>query len=115
MVADQFGPRNTNVTTYAGLGVILKDGPDGWFQYHTNEYEFLRAGRFVSRAGDIFTFDEFVFGFDTATANLPNGDAGYAINLGGTLFNDTDVPQILTGSGNLTVDFLTGQVTASGT
>ncbi|WJY17974.1 transferrin-binding protein-like solute binding protein [Alteriqipengyuania flavescens] len=106
---DDSGPQ-TLIQAYAGS--FQSDSSQGWLQYGYMDY--ISPGRWVYKDGDNYRFDEFIFGFDTSAANLPTGEAGYRVDLGGTAFLSGQTPFALTGQGSIAVDFASGMLNGSG-
>ena len=108
----KFSADDSGIQTGFYAGMRQSDSSQGWLQYSYMDY--LSPGRWVYKDGDNYRFDEFIFGFDTNPANLPTGEAGYRVNLGGTAFLSGRTPFALTGQGSIAVNFATGNLTGSG-
>ena len=108
---EQSGADTSSFLTYAGLSSELQS-VNGWLQYARGNY--FTAARLVSLNSNRYTFDDFVFGMETARSQVPTGTAGYDVQLDGVLYAGGDVPQALIGDGILTANFANGQITATG-
>jgi hypothetical protein len=95
---------------------IFNGGAGQSYEYYPLLLTYMRAGQMLNRVGSTATLDSFLFGFDTASADMPKtGSAHYSLALRAGLLASGKELQTVRGYGDMLAKFASGAIEVDGT